>query len=232
MRILLFLTLFLLNNSVITFAQNNLNSKNKNFNDCPPEVKDIDGNVYKTVKIGRQCWMKSNLKVTKYRDNSIIPKVTDNMLWANLTKGARCSFDNNIMNSYIYGNLYNWFAVSDNRQICPTGWRVPTDNDWTNLTKHLGGNNSAGKIKASGFRYWNKPNLSANNESGFTALPAGRRNYDGSFSNLKYHTYFWTKNIGVINTTAWNRNIFHDIDFVSRVDSDMNYGFSVRCIKE
>jgi uncharacterized protein (TIGR02145 family) len=97
--------------------------------------------------------MQSNLKVTKYRDGSVITKVTDALAWANLNKGARCSYENNIKNSYIYGNLYNWFAVSDKRKICPVGWRVPTDNDWTILSNHLGGDYSAGKIRADGFKY-------------------------------------------------------------------------------
>ncbi len=215
-----------------TFAQTISKPHSKLTDSCPTEIRDIDANIYKTVKIGNQCWMQSNLKVTKYRDGSVITKVTDALSWANLNKGARCSYENNIKNSYIYGNLYNWFAASDKRKICPVGWRVPTDNDWTILSNHLGGDYSAGKIRADGFKYWNKPNLSATNESGFTALPSGRRNFDGSFSNVKYHTYFWTSNLGVENTTAWNRNFYHDVNFVSRVDSDMNYGFSVRCIKE
>ena len=112
------------------------------------------------------------------------------------------------------------------------GWRVPNDSDWFILTNYLGGVDAGGKIKASGLKYWNNPNKGATNKSGFTALPSGRRNYDGSYSNIKYHSFFWTSSVGVINTTAWNRNFYHDLSEVSRVDSDMHYGFSVRCIKE
>lgn len=213
-------------------CQSTEKSINHTVNKCPEQIKDIDGNIYKTIIIGSQCWMQSNLKVTKYRDKTVIPKVTDAGAWSKLNTGARCSYENVLSNSYIHGNLYNWFAISDNRKICPVGWRVPNDSDWKTLTNYLGGTDAGGKIKASGQKYWNNPNKGATNNSGFTALPSGRRNYDGSYSNIKYHSFFWTSSVGVIKTTAWNRNFYHDLSDVGRVDSDMNYGFSVRCIKE
>ena len=232
MRILILTFIIFKLNSTFSYSQTIINSSNESTSKCPEQIKDIDGNIYKTIKIGEQCWMQSNLKVTKYRDNTVIPKISDANSWAKLNIGARCSYENILSNSYIYGNLYNWFAVSDKRKICPVGWRVPKDSDWFILTDYLGGVNAGGKIKASGLKYWNSPNKGATNSSGFTALPSGRRNYDGSYSNIKYHSFFWTSNVGVINTTAWNRNFYHDLSDVNRVDSDMNYGFSVRCIKE
>ncbi|MBT5269507.1 MAG: hypothetical protein HOL70_08685, partial [Candidatus Marinimicrobia bacterium] len=108
--------------------------------DCTKEtVTDIDGNVYETVKIGDQIWMAENLKVTHYRDGSAITQVTDNTAWSNLSTEAYCIYDNNASNEVdTYGALYNWYAVSDGRNIAPEGWHVPTDAEWKELEMYLG----------------------------------------------------------------------------------------------
>jgi uncharacterized protein (TIGR02145 family) len=157
-------------------------------------LTDIDGNVYKTVIIGEQIWMAENLKTTKYNDGTAIPLITDGPTWSTYNKGAYCFYANDTNNQIIYGNLYNWYAVIDNRNLCPSGWHVPTMNDVNNLRIYLGGESIAGgKLKEVGTTNWVSPNTGATNESGFSALPSGNRNYYGNFDNsLGRSTGFWT----------------------------------------
>jgi len=141
-------------------------------------VTDIDGNVYQTVKIGNQWWMMENLKVTSYRNGEAIPNVTDTTEWYNLTTGAYCYYDNDAYNTTIYGRLYNWYSINDSRSIAPTGWHVPTDEEWTTVINYLGGESVAGgKLKENGTTHWTSPNNGATNESGFSALPGGYRHF-------------------------------------------------------
>ncbi len=126
-------------------------------------VSDIEGNTYKTIKIGTQTWMAENLKTTKYKDGSEIPNITNNG-----------DYDNNPANSETYGRLYNWYTVDDDKGVCPEGWHVPDDAEYTVLTDYLGGESVAGgKMKETGTEHWNSPNTGATNESGFTGLPRG-----------------------------------------------------------
>jgi uncharacterized protein (TIGR02145 family) len=135
---------------------------------------DIDGNEYHTVIIGGQEWMVENLRVTPYRNGDPIPNVSDTTSWRALTTGAYCSYDNDPSCSAMYGNLYNWYAVNDFRQIAPEGWHVPTYEEWIVLETHLGGDTIAGgKLKESGTEHWRAPNVGGTNESGFSALPGG-----------------------------------------------------------
>ena len=155
---------------------------------CGPEtgtVTDIDGNTYQTVKIGDQWWMAENLKVTCYRNGDAIPNITDGTTWASLSTGAYCEYNNDINNVATYGRLYNWYAVTDSRNIAPAGWHVPSDAEWKQLEMYLGmsqseadatgwrGTDEGGKLKEVGTMHWNSPNTGATNESGFTALPGG-----------------------------------------------------------
>jgi uncharacterized protein (TIGR02145 family) len=146
----------------------------------PGEVTDVDGNVYKTLTIGTQIWMTENLKTTKYSDGSDIPRVTDNTEWSSLTTGALCWYKNDEATyRNLYGAYYNFHAVNTGK-LCPTGWHVPTDTEWTELTTYLGGiNNTGGKLKETGTIFasppglWRHPNTDATNETGFTARPGG-----------------------------------------------------------
>jgi len=105
---------------------------------CPGvPVRDIDGNTYNTLQIGTQCWMRDNLKVSKYRNGNPIATGLDNSAWSNTTFGAYAIYGNYTANEGLYGKLYNWFAVADNRGLCPTGWHVPTNAEWTTLTTFL-----------------------------------------------------------------------------------------------
>lgn len=101
-------------------------------------LTDIDGNIYQTVKIVDQWWMAENLKVTHYRNGDPIPNVTNNSDWGNLSTGTYCAYNNDNVNISTYGLLYNWYAVADSRELAPTGWHVPTDEEWKQLEMSLG----------------------------------------------------------------------------------------------
>ena len=120
-----------------------------------PQVTDIDGNTYNSVQIGNQTWMAENLKVKHYRNGDTLTNEKDDVTWCNLTVGAWCNYDNYEPNAGVYGRLYNWYAVNDNRSICPTGWHVPTTEEWDILSLFLGGDSVAGgKLKEPGTLHW------------------------------------------------------------------------------
>ena len=194
-------------------------------------VTDIDGNVYETVQIGEQLWMAENLKVTRYNDGSEIPNITNNGDWNGLSTGAYGDYDNNPTNSETYGRLYNWFVVGDDRGVCPDGWHVPTDAEYTVLTDYLGGTSVAGgKMKEAGLDHWNSPNTGATNESGFTALPAGYRNFNfGSYDGMGSSGYFWSSSESSSNS-AWYRELSYGSSSVYRYANYKQFGFSVRCL--
>jgi uncharacterized protein (TIGR02145 family) len=196
-------------------------------------VRDIDGNMYQIVRIGTQYWMAENLKVTHYRNGDVIPNVTDNTQWRNLSSGACCYYNNDADNTLIYGSLYNWYAVTDERNIAPKGWHVPSDEEWQTLVDYLGGDAVAGgKLKEAGTAHWQIPNTGATNESDFSALPGGYRsgNY-GTFNCLEYYANFWST---TENDTleAWYRYLGYGSSEVYRYDYHKRYGFSVRCVRD
>jgi uncharacterized protein (TIGR02145 family) len=213
------------------------------------EMTDIDGNVYQTIKIGDQVWMAENLKVTRYRNGDPIRNWTDKDIWAGLTTGAYCNYNNDENNATTYGRLYNWYAIGiydEKRKIAPVGWHVPSDDEWQILINYLGGDAVAGtKMKEAGTAHWNSPNAGTTNESGFSALPGGCRDYNGNYLYLGLDAAFWSSTtIGRGN--AWGRSLFHDDSqkthltmgqlraYAAEVQCcshDWNYGFAVRCIK-
>jgi uncharacterized protein (TIGR02145 family) len=193
-------------------------------------VTDIDGNVYKTVKIGKQIWMAENLKVTHYRNGDEIINIKDTTSWKT-SYSACCDYNNDVSNSVIYGKLYNWFAVVDNRNIAPKGWHVATHDEWTILTDYLGGeDNAGGKLKETGFLHWKDPNKGATNEIGFCALPGGYRSNDGD----KYmtRTGWWWCSSEADDTNAVYILIFDDQNFVLKYAMNKQAGMSVRCVKD
>jgi uncharacterized protein (TIGR02145 family) len=132
------------------------------------------------------------LNVSKYSDGTPIPQVTDPTQWANLTTGAWCYYNNTTANGTTYGKLYNWYTTLGDT-LCPKGWHVPSDNEWTILTDYLGGESVAGgKMKSVGTAYWNSPNTGATNESGFTGLPGGYRSNGGQFFDVGGRGYWWS----------------------------------------
>lgn len=182
-----------------------------------------DGRVYRTICIGTQEWLADNLSETKYRNGDLIPEVTDNTAWAALTTGARCSYNNDESNAFTTTN------------IAPAGWRVPTMSDFQALRDYLGGTAAAGgKVKETGYVYWNIPNTGATNESGFSARGAGARYENGYFEEaLKTSTSFWTSTEA--NATyarmvylTHNSSNYVASDFGG---SDKKRGYSIRLIK-
>ena len=198
------------------------------------EVTDADGNVYSTVVIGNQEWMAENLKTTKYNNGTPIPNVTSNSEWINLTTGAYVWYDNN--EALYKSALYNWYAVNTGN-LCPTGWHVPTDAEWTTLINYAGGESVAGsKLKSTrtvpdAYPRWSSPNA-ATDEYGFSALPGGYRSYHGTFSVWVTVYGTWWSSTEKDATSAWDRSMNHDLVYVNRYDNDKRYGFSVRCLRD
>lgn len=190
-----------------------------------------DGQSYKIVKIGDQWWMAENLRASIYNNGDPIPNVTDNTVWDNLTSSAYCWYDNN-ESTYKnpYGALYNWYAVN-NARLCPVGWHVPTDEEWTILTTFLGGEiDAGGKLKEAGTDHWTNPNDGATNEVGFSALPGGYRTPNFSFGNIGLAGYWWSSSEDE-NSWGFSRSMGYDISFVSRNWGLKTIGTSVRCVK-
>ncbi len=205
---------------------------------CPASVTDIDGNVYSTVQIGEQCWMAENLKVERYRNGDILPTGLSNSAWISMTSGAFAVYNNTATNKDTYGLLYNWFAAVDPRGLCPTGWHVPTDAEWTELTDLLGGQSDAGgKMKTTGSLeagtgLWRAPNTAATNSSGFSGLPGGFRDYNnGNFGNKGFYGYWWSSS-EYSTLVAWGRVLNYFGGEAFRDNAYMNYGFSVRCLRD
>lgn len=194
-------------------------------------VTDIDGNNYETVIIGTQEWMVENLRVTKYSNGDVIPNITDNTQWSSLTTGAWSHYDNDSQYENPYGKLYNWYTVADPRNVCPTGWHVPTDAEYTLLADYLGGASVAGgKMKSTGTLYWESPNTNATNESGFSGLPGGYRNHDdGTFFMIGTNGYWWSSTeFGT--DIAWNHLLYFNNSYVNRTNTHKGGGFYVRCL--
>jgi uncharacterized protein (TIGR02145 family) len=199
-------------------------------------VTDIEGNTYNTVQIGTQVWMSENLKTSKYRNGVSLTEVNGNAKWAALITGAWSYYNDDAENDQIYGKLYNWYATQKN--ICPTGWGVPTDEDWTILTDYLEGESVAGgKMKSMGTAYWDDPNTDATNESGFSALPGGNRNNRGSWTDIKAYAFFWTATEDD-DFSAWIRVLRNADSSVSRYGTSSFFlyynktvGASIRCLK-
>jgi uncharacterized protein (TIGR02145 family) len=212
-------------------------------------VLDIDNNTYNTVLIGAQCWTKENLRVTKYNDGTNIPEITSTGTWnTTIVTGARTVYNDLPANLTTYGYLYNWYAVADARKICPDGWHVPSDGEWTSLilfldpTANIAAINASqssiagGKMKSAGTTIWNNPNVGADNSSGFSALPGGVRHACcGGFWNIRDVAFFWSAtDAGGID--AYLRELHVNQNNVVRTNyNDINglksAGFSIRCLK-
>ena len=200
----------------------------------PLTVTDADGNVYNTVTIGTQVWMASNLKVTKFNDNTPISLVTDNVSWVNLSQNSQkfplyCWYDNvETTNKDTYGALYNWNTVNAGN-LCPSGWHVPTDTQWTTLTNYLGGNPTAGiKMAEEGNMHW--INSWGTNSSNFTGLPGGfRSGGDGTFSQLNWLGSWWSST-ELQAGLAWGLEL-NNGSGSSQSQEGESEGLSVRCIK-
>lgn len=199
----------------------------------PGQGVTFDGYTYESIVLGNdQEWMTENLRTTVYANGEPIPNVTDDTQWENLTTGAWVHYNNDSQYENSYGKLYNWYTVNDSRNICPTGWHVPTDSEWAELVDYLGGVAVAGgKIKSAGTQYWQSPNQSATNEIGFSGLPGGGRYLDGSYSTIGSYGFFWSST-EYIPTHSWMRQLSYDSGDMPRANLSKGAGICVRCIKD
>ena len=199
------------------------------------DITDGSGNTYETVTIGTQTWLTKNLYTTKYNDGTDILTVTSSVSWSRLTSGAYCDYSNDPSNTATYGRLYNWHAVNTGK-LCPTGWHVPTDAEWTTLAVYLGGSTGAGgKLKETGTAHWTTPNSGATDEKDFTALPGGFRPSRSVFSNIGIYGYWWSS---TVSSTQYNSpyayylEINYNSDVARTLMDDGRDGMSVRCLKD
>lgn len=215
-------------------------------------VTDIDGNTYQTIVINGQEWMAENLKTSKYANGNEIPNVSTSA-WPNLTTGAWCNFANDSLNDNIYGKLYNWYTVADQRKVCPTDWHVPSLTEWEDLSYFLGGpfnldqsvypfdpgnSISGGKMKSlgniqDGSGLWESPNLNGTNESGFAAVPGGFRN-DGSggFFSKGQSAEFWSTTGMPGSTSIISYFLRYEYGYFLKHGNGKSTGLSIRCIKD
>jgi uncharacterized protein (TIGR02145 family) len=186
-----------------------------------------------TAVIGTQQWMEKNLEVTTYRNGDVIPQVASPAAWSSLSTGAWCWYNNNPENGAIYGKLYNWYAVNDSRGLCPAGWHVPTDAEWSILETALGGTSvTGGAMKTAGTIRWTTPNTGATNSSGFAALLGGYCvGVWGTFSSINITGCFWASDEGA-STHGWSRLVTHNSSETFRLSQDKKNGYSVRCIRD
>lgn len=196
-------------------------------------LTDQDGNIYKTVRIASQEWMAENLKASHYRNGTAITLVTGSKEWSALSTGATAWYNNDSSaNNCAYGKLYNWYAVADERMLCPKGWHVPSDDDWTTLEGNLNGPNTAGgKLKSAGTQFWSSVNEGGDNSSGFSALPGGNRFGNGPFFDIGTSGYWWTSSESGADE-AWFRGMINKVAMTDRNAYDRKSGFSVRCVKD
>ena len=218
-------------------------------------VSDVDGNAYTTVLIGAQCWTKENLKVTRYNDLTIPLDATGgstgtSLTWQNLTTGSYTIYGNESStsaNATNYGILYNWYAAkgiitsggTPTKNMCPTGWHVPTDSDWNKLVISIDSgadttgtilqSTTAGILMKKNDALWTT-NIGTNT-SGFSALPGGARNTNGSFLSIRNFAFFWSATeIG--NGGAWLRYLYLGNGSVVRGSYYKTFGASVRCLRD
>lgn len=214
--------------TISTKCQNSFDDIYVNFGS---KVKDIDNNEYKIIQIGSQIWMVDNLRVTHFQNGESIQLVTDDNVWKSLSSSGYCNFNNTDKDLNLYGRLYNFYTVTDDRNLCPVGWHIASDNEWNTLFNYLGGKEIAGgKMKESGTIHWASPNTGATNESGFNILPSGYRDYSGFFISKGYATGFWSATER--NSVEANVKYFYfSGSDVYLSEFKKGTGFSVRCIK-
>jgi uncharacterized protein (TIGR02145 family) len=236
---------------------NEINFTTPSINVPGPNVTDIDGNTYQSVTNCGLTFTKQNLNVSKYSDGTPIPQVTDPTQWANLSTGAWCYYNNDPVNSAVYGKLYNWYAVAGiydaasianpalRKNLAPAGWHVPSDGEWSSLINCLdpnadGGNIvpnlAGGKMKTTGTiqagtGLWQSPNTDATNVSGFSGLPAGYRDYDGTFYLFGSFGIWWSSSEFLISN-VWTRHQYSNLGSAFRNTSAKEGGFSLRCLRD
>jgi uncharacterized protein (TIGR02145 family) len=206
------------------------NKKSGNDIDGYNTVTDIDGNVYTTVSIGNQIWLNEDLKTTRFNDSTSILSVKENMSWAELKSPAYCWYDNDSLNNST-GALYNWYTVKSGK-LCPTGWHIPSDSEWTTLINYLGGDSIAGeKFQETHTSIWGKKSKT-NNTTSFNVVFAGFRYIDGICYDKGRNATWWSST-EVSPEKALSRLISYGGTYIYRINYySKSHGFSVRCIKD
>ena len=239
------MNIYYTNGSVLSIPITTIDSINYTLdsNVCPSTVVDVEGNIYNTVLIGAQCWMKENLKTTHYKNGTPIQTGLSDTAWIITTTGAYADYNNDISNSVVYGRLYNWYAVADSAGLCPAGWHVPEEGEWNILVKSIDANAdttciacyqstiAGGAMKEIGTTHWAIPNAGATNSSGFTGLPGGYRYYNGAYNVVGNFGDWWSAT-QFSATDAYFRNLYYFNSDVGRYFNLKTNGFSVRCVKD
>jgi len=202
-------------------------------------LQDSEGNRYRTVEIGEQLWMAENLRSTRYNDGTPIPYGSGYEEWASLEAPAYCWYNNDSTYRETYGALYNWYVV-ETEKLCPEGWHVPTDEEWSQLVYGIENPSRAGgDLKQEGTSFWREPNTGATDAFGFSGLPGGYRSYNGTFNLLRASGYWWSSTaanwFNASNeepTHVIFRSVQHDNSELIRHISEKTNGFSVRCVKD
>jgi uncharacterized protein (TIGR02145 family) len=194
------------------------------------QCADYDGNNYAVVKIGGQTWMAENLKTTHRSDGEPLSSITGNLDWQFSYAQSYCWYSNN-ESTYknTYGALYNWYAVNSG-YLCPAGWHLPFESEWTVLNDYLAGTNVGNKLKETGIGHWTSGGAGVTNETGFTALPGGFRNSNGSFAGLGTHNYYWSST-EISDAESKSHYLVYDASDMTAASGVKQAGYSVRCIK-
>ena len=193
-------------------------------------LTDVEGNVYVAVPIGSQVWMAENLNVTKYNDGTDIPYVTDEHNVGSLTTGAYSYYAKDPGNADLYGALYNWHAIGSGK-LCPKGWHVPSDAEWSILINFLGGEDVAGgPLKEITTAHWSSPNAGATNDSGFSAVPAGYLYDNSTYHSVGNVTHWWTSTQKDANS-AWDRYVTYKDAKALKGEYSKQVFYSCRCVK-
>jgi uncharacterized protein (TIGR02145 family) len=199
------------------------------------EITDIDNNKYPIVKIGTQLWMASDLRVTKYQNGDAIG--TTNPATLNTSSETspkyQWAYNGNESNVKPYGRLYTWYAATDSRNICPTGWHIPSDNEWNTMLTAIGGSIFGFTLKEAGTSHWSIPNNNSDNSTGFTAIGSGGRRADGTFVALGTQVGWWTATeVTAYPANAYYYIIFNDNQYISQTTAPKNVAISIRCIRD
>jgi uncharacterized protein (TIGR02145 family) len=223
----------LLSIAIIYTACNDDNEEDEPTDPNKGTVTDSQGNSYPTVKIGEQWWMAENLTSTSFSNGEDIPNVIAVGEWASTEAAGYCNFDNDSAKGDVYGRLYNYYAAVDGRNICPEGWHVPNDDEWTELVQFLGGPDVAGgKLKQTGTDLWSSPNGDATNETGFTAIPGGSRTaIEGLYVGLGINGGMWSTTAQSAEK-AYVWNVTSTDGAMNHFDQRKNTGWAVRCVKD
>ena len=210
------------------------NGPNPDFTGQVGQLTDIEGNVYKTIGIGTQIWMAQNLSTTRLNDGTLIPQIKSDSVWNFNPQIAYCWYNNDSINGRIYGALYSYYAINS-KKLCPVGWHVPEDFEWTILVNFLGGERKAGgKLKDYNTIYWNSPNICFANSYGFSALPGGiriRSYIMGRFDLIGDRGFWWTST-SKKGFRSLSILLYYDNTSIGRSENSYGDGLSVRCVQD